>query len=911
MAAHTRRRGIDLTSSPRGTIILANCLHLLPGSRLGQYEIVAPLGAGAMGDVYRAQDTKLQRAVAVKVLPHNVSHDPDRLARFEREARVAAALNHPNIAAIYGTYESEEVQAIVLELIEGRTLADMLRASGRGGLSLDAALAIARQVADGLDAAHQRGVVHRDLKPANIAVTHDGAVKILDFGIAKILEADPLDPVGNATVTSGGTAIGVIMGTAAYMSPEQARGLTVDKRTDIWAFGCVLFELLGGRSPFLGNTVTDTLAAVIEREPDWRALPDRTPPQILRVLRWCLQKAPALRLRDIADIRNDLLLQDPFGPSVPARGGGRWSARAFAAAALALVAIVAASVWAGRQFDSQRTGNIQLAPVRFNLLPPPGSTFGGDFERTFLALSPDGSRIAFVAVDSATHASRIWVRTMSTADALPIAGTEGARSLFWSYDGKSIGFFTENRLKRVDPSEGSPVTICEVPPYIGVMGTWGVEDILFASVEGDAIYAVSPSTGGSPTSIVSRDRAAGVTRVHLPSFLRDGKRFLYLIRKPDGTGELMLSARGRTPKPILQIESSAEWTDPGYLVYAREGALVGRRFDDVAERVAGGVLNLASSVEYSFSTARAMFTVSKNGTLAYEPRADPLRAHLTWFDRTGAPAGAAAPSATYRWFRLSPDSSTMLFERPDPELGTFDLWTRDLVRGTEHRITFDPSSEVSGVWANDGGGIVFAADRGGPPHLYYKDLATNAEKELLPPGGLQQAVDVSSDGRTILFVERSTANAFDLKTVPLDGGRTKVRSLMQTPFEEWDARLSRDGELIAFMSNESGAADWYVAAFDHITAKKPIAAGEVLDVRWAPGSEALYQTSDHRVYSVKISAKPVVSIGPPKLLFQLKEDWVAYDVSSDGSRFLAMIADTPMSRKPIVVVLNGLPARTN
>jgi hypothetical protein len=277
-------------------------------------------------------------------------------------------------------------------------------------------------------------------------------------------------------------------------------------------------------------------------------------------------------------------------------------------------------------------------------------------------------------------------------------GTEGAQSLFWSYDGKSIAFFTENRLKRVDPSEGSPVTICNVPTDIGVMGAWGAEDILFASVEGDAIYAVSASKGGSPAAIVSRDRAHGVTRVHFPSFLPDGKRFLYLARKLDGTGELMLAARGRTAKPIMQVESAAQWTAPGYLVYAREGAILARQFDDAAEQVAEGVVNLATRVEYSYSTARVMFTVSRNGTLAYEPARDPLRAHLTWFDRTGAPLGAAAPSATYRWFRLSPDNSTMLFERPDPELGTFDLWTRDLVRGTEHRITFDPSSEVSGVW---------------------------------------------------------------------------------------------------------------------------------------------------------------------------------------------------------------------
>jgi Tol biopolymer transport system component len=578
-----------------------------------------------------------------------------------------------------------------------------------------------------------------------------------------------------------------------------------------------------------------------------------------------------------------------------------------AAAATALLAVGVLFWWAGRQWAPRP--DEARPPVRFTVVPPPGNTFGGDYERTYLALSPDGSRLAFVAAD-ASHVTRIWLRPMSSPDAQSIAGTEGARSLFWSPDGKSIAFFADNKLKRIDPSEGSALTVCNVSKDIGLAGTWGSEEILFASIEGDAIYSVPVSTAGIVTALVSRDVEHGVTRVQWPAFLPDGKRYFYLARQRDGSGQLMLGARGRAPRPVMKLESAVQWVDPGYLIYAREGALIGQRFDAASEQTVGAAIDIANSVEYSYSTARAMFTASRNGVVAYEPRRDPPRAHLSWFDRSGVERNTAAPTGVYRSFKLSPDDRSLLFDRPDLELGTFDLWMRDLVRGTERRITFDPSSENLGVWLRDGNGIVYSADRGGPPHLYYRDLSTGADRELLPVGRFQQALDISGDGTSLLFAERAASGSFDLKQLSLGPGSVSVRAVTDSPFDEPSGWRSADGRLLAFVSNESGLPDWYVAPIDRLDAKRPIASSEVLDVRWGRGTEAVYLTSDGEIYSTTVAGSTDLAIAPPKLLFKLKTRWLTFGLSADGSRFLALIPDQPSSRKPMVVVLNGLSART-
>ncbi len=517
-------------------------MALTPGTRVGPFEIIGSLGAGGMGEVYRARDAKLARDVAIKILPRLFTTDVDRLARFEREARVLASLNHPHIGAIYGLEAIDGTPALVLELIDGDTLADRI---ATGPLAVADALAIATQIAEALEAAHERGIVHRDLKPANIKITPAGIVKVLDFGLAKAVTGDDAGPdlTHSPTVTMGGTRDGVVLGTAAYMSPEQARGKAVDKRTDIWAFGCVLFEMLTGHSAFAGETLSDTIAKILEREPDWRVLTERAP-GVQRIVRRCLEKDPKQRLRDVGEARIALSRQ---GEETPAREDqpAAWTWKQRAAALTAAAAVVAIALATGAWYGSRPLALSRATPIRFALPPPPGTRFGVSFETTFLALSPDGSQVALVA-RPADGTNRIWLRPLSAVEARPLAGTEGASSAFWSPDGRSLAFFTGNQLKRIELPGGSPVSICDVPENIGLFGTWGAGgQILFASVEGAAIFSVSTS-GGTPTTLVTPDRSRGQARVHWPWFLPDGKHFVYQTRMRDGSGEITL---GDTRRP--------------------------------------------------------------------------------------------------------------------------------------------------------------------------------------------------------------------------------------------------------------------------------------------------------------------------------------------------------------------------
>jgi len=731
-------------------------------------------------------------------------------------------------------------------------------------------------------------------------------VKILDFGIAKVMDTRP-EATDAATITSDGTHHGRVIGTAAYMSPEQARGLPVDKRTDIWAFGCVLYELLTGGPPFTRATATDTLAAIIEHEPDWDALPPATPPRMATLVRWCLQKDPKERLRDIADAKRDLL--DGVEPPVATRDGRVWTRRRAMTAAASVVALCALAFVAGRGFAPERPTSADRSStvVRFAVLPPPGKSFLWSYETPFFALSPDGTRLAYVVYEG-NDVTRIWMRPVSSIEARPIAGTEGARSLFWSRGGESLAFFAENKLKRIDISEGSVFAICTVPATIGLMGTWGAEQILFASVEGDAIYRVPP-TGGEPARLVERNPAQGVARVNSPVFLADGQRFLFLARRKDGSGQLMLFARGRTPKTIAQVDSSVAWTDAGYLVYTREGTLVGQRFDAEGERLTGSPFTIVGGVDYGFSTARTMASVSRTGVVAYQPRPDPAKARLVWFDRSGREQESVGPATAYVRFRLSHDAASIVFDREHPDLGSPDIWTRDLTRGTEHRITSDRTSEASGVWLRDDRSVVYLADRGGPPHLFVRNLETGDERELLPAGRLQHPLDTFPDGKTLLMAERTETGDFDLETLSLEPG-AQPQPLLKSPFNEYQARLSADGHGIVFISNESGRYDWYVAPVSALNRKKPLAPGEILDARWSSPTEIVFLTAADEMYSATVNfSGSSITLGAPQLLFKIKVRWSGFELSADGSRFLALLPDQPPVPPPLVAIINGINER--
>jgi serine/threonine protein kinase/Tol biopolymer transport system component len=883
------------------------------GQALGPYRISAQIGEGGMGEVYRARDSKLGRDVAIKILPRAFTVDPDRLTRFEREARMLASFNHPHIGAIYGVEESDGVRALVLELVEGETLADKLdgeEARGRG-LPIPEALAIARQIADALDAAHERGIVHRDLKPANIKITPAGTVKVLDFGLAKVVAGDASSPEQSRTppMNVDGTRDGMILGTAAYMSPEQARGHAVDKRTDIWAFGCVLYEVLTGRPAFAGATMSDTVAAVLTHEPDWAALPPTTPPFLSRLLERCLEKDPTRRQRDIGDARLELAQGDEISQVDREQREPplRWRGRTAAAAGVGGVALVAAAFVLGVFLRREPSPPAPVTPVRFSVFPPQGSRFLHTVVTTFPALSPDGSQLAFVAF-ATPNRPQIWLRPISGLEARVVPGTEGALSVFWSPDGRSLAFLADRKLKRIDLPGGAAVPLCDVPAFVSA-GAWGSGGtILFASSMGGPIFSVS-SAGGLAEAIVTPDPSRG-ERVEWPSFLPDGKRFLYLSQRPDSTGQLMLGARGRASKAIVSAVSNVQWVDPDYLVFAQEGVLVAQRFDQASERIVGAPVYIAEPVDRFLTSGRAMFTTSRSGTIAYHSYANVAR--LVWVDRTGREVGTVGAPGDYLNVRLSPDGGTVLFERTKPGIGTWDLWTIDLARGFETRLTSDPSSEAFPVWMPDGRAILFADESHSTTlNLARKRLDTGVEDQLLPMGTQQRRPsDVSPDGHTLLFTERTTRGTVNVFTLPLSGPAVPS-ALFGSRFSESDPRFSPDGRAMAFVSDESGRLEVYVAPFPSTGGKTLVSTGITFGdltggARWShDGRELFYVSTDRRLMAVPIRTTPMLEVGTPVPLFTLQgRAWSDFAVTADGKRFLAVVPQAFAGEQPLTVILN-------
>jgi serine/threonine protein kinase/Tol biopolymer transport system component len=880
--------------APLGTV-----KRLAPGSQLGPFRIETWLGAGGMGEVYRAYDTKLQRAVAIKVLPDFFAQDPSRLARFEEEARALAALNHPHVGAIYGVEESAGIVALVLELVEGPTLAERLAI---GPLAFDEVVWIARQLAEGLEAAHERGIVHRDLKPANIKITPDGNVKILDFGLAKTAGSPPGTALMPSTVSPReATQFGVVLGTVGYMSPEQARGQPVDKRTDIWAFGCVLFEMCAHQPSFAGATISDAQAAVIEREPDWELLRADTPPNLVRLLRRCLTKDPKLRLRDIGEARI-ALSPDLAAEDLPVRPGKR---RVVAIAAIlglvALASVVAVAVYGPPR--SNRTA--QPSPVRFPVPPPDGGRFDRNPGRTFLALSPDGSQLAFVASAEGAPASgegrnRIWIRAIADLEAQPVPGTDGAISVFWSPDSRSLAFFADGKLKRINPPNGAAVPICDTRLTYGNWGADGV--ILMGEANGETIYSV-PAAGGDPRETLTRNRSNGEARVAWPWFLPDGKRFLYTARLDDGEGELRLGRLEGGTQSVMRLSSNAQWVDPDIVVFAREGVLMGQRLDVETARPIGEPFEIAERVDYFFTTSRAMFSVSRTGIVAYHAGGE--MGQLVWADRrNGNEVGSFGSPADYEpnSARLSRDGSQLLTARSRVGLGTYDIWRLDLRRGMDEQLTWNRGSELTPVWIDGERAILFAADSAGRvPHLFRKDLATGAEEQVLPPGRQQLVMDVFPDGRAA-YVERSAQGRFQIFQLSLTHGASPA-PLLQSPLSTWGMRLSPDGRAMTYVATggEGGRVGVYVAPVPVTDAPVLAVAGVSGTPRWSADDRQIYYVSrDDAMMTLEVQTVPSLKVGVPKQLFKLRRSASLLEVSRDG-RFLLLVHQVRADQRPIVV----------
>jgi Tol biopolymer transport system component len=877
-------------------------MSLAPGSRLGRYEIVAPLGAGGMGEVYKARDTRLDRAVAVKILPPRLSSSVDARERFEREAKVISQLSHPHICALYDVGQQDGTEYLVMELLEGETLAARLE---KGPLPIPQVLRLGVEVADALDKAHRQGIVHRDLKPGNVMLTASGA-KLLDFGLAKALPP-PLAPDGlsqSPTVSAAAdlTREGALLGTFQYLAPEQLEGRPADARSDVFAFGVTLYEAATGRKPFVGASYPTLASAILGGEPPpISTVRMGSPPALDRLVRTCLVKDPERRWQTAHDVGLQLAAMAEERSSAPAPEGPaprparfRWLPWAVAALALAVATVTALH-------RTRAPADAVAMPIRFSVPPPPGRTFVESYETVLFALSPDGSNLAFVAREP-KGSDRLWLRPLSEVGARPLEGTDGAATVFWSPDGRSLAFVADGKLKRLDLPGGTPIPVCDVPRSIGLCGTWGRNgQILYGWAGNTSLYRVSMA-GGKPEEAV---RAKTGEALGWPRFLPDGERFLYLAYHPGiGGGELMLAGPGVEPRPVVAMASTFDYVDPGYLVFVRDGTLLGQRFDPVPGGVSGEPFAIAEHVHYFLSTGRATFAASRSGVLAYASESD--RARLVWFDRSGRELGDAGAPSNYSRLRLSPDDREVLFDRAQPGTGTFDLWSLDLARGIETRLTSDPGTEIGPLWLPGGKSLAFSAARGGAPHLFRKNLVTGAEEELVPESMIQIANDVSPDGRSLAFTERTEKDSFDVFLLPLSGERKKS-PLLHSPFSEADLRFSPDGRFVAFDSDESGRSEVYVAPFPGAAERTRVSNGGGGLPRWSrSGRELFYLSADGHVVDVPVRTTPALEVGRPIPLFAIGGHgfWSEFEVSSDGRRFLAVVPTVIAEEQPLTVLVN-------
>jgi Tol biopolymer transport system component len=892
-------------------------MSLAAGARLGPYEIVALLGAGGMGEVYRARDPKLNRDVALKILPEGFAADPDRLARFKREAQVLASLNHPNIAGIYGFEDADATHALVLELVEGETLDSRLRArdpaspgARRRALTIDEALAIARQIADALEAAHARGIVHRDLKPANIKITSDGRVKVLDFGLAKTAAADitASDAAETSTATFARTAHGVILGTAAYMSPEQARGLPIDKRTDIWAFGCVVYEMLVGSRPFGGATVADVLAAILEREPSWDRLPNATPPMVVRMLQRCLEKDLNRRLRDVADARLEI---DETLPDARVRGWRPKSPTRLVLRVAAPTAVVALVAWFAAQ---QLRRPPPPAPITVKVAVPGGSATA-DPGRLLgpPAVSPDGRAIVVSLSTGATP--NLFVRPLESDKLTPLDGTAGAAYPFWSPDSRTIAFFADGKLKSVAAGGGTPTVVCEAGSAVMAGGAtnhqerggaWSADGTIIFAINFHGIFECNRQTQ-QPTEITKLDTAAGENSDRYPVFLPDGRRFLYYARTNDLEKRAIYldSLDGRTQRRRVAIADGQfviarnAWADGYYLLTQQAGRIFTQAFDVRSGALVGDpqqILDRAGQV-----------TASDSGVLVLRPEAQD-RARLAWFDRTGRETSVMDAPTDYWQVALSPDDRRVAAVKHDYLSGAFTVWTAT-ADGSQLEPFSHAARVMSPVWSPDSKALFyagFATESRRNGQILLRSIDTNAPEQITETTeGTFHARDASGPAHAIVAEQSdATGRKITIAWRPLDGGDWKPFGGEGTREEQ--PHFSPDGKWLAYSSDRSGSVEVYVGAFPSGPTFH-VSRGGGREPHWrGDGKELFYLTGDSWLASVDVARgfdnvavkqlfRPAVRRGSEGPLFA---------VTRDGQRFLLIVGEYTESPDTIDVVLN-------
>jgi eukaryotic-like serine/threonine-protein kinase len=890
---------------------------LAPGARFGSYEVTAAIGAGGMGEVYRATDTKLGRDVAVKVLPATVAADPGRLLRFEREARVLASLNHPGIAHLYGfetaaAADGAPVHVLVMELVEGEDLAERLR---RGRVPVDEALAIATQVAEALEEAHEKGIVHRDLKPANVKVTPEGKVKVLDFGLAKAWTGDPGSASSShlahsPTLTEQATVPGLVLGTAAYMAPEQARGRPVDKRADIWAFGVLLFEMLAGRRVFEGESVSDVLAGVLAREIDWGALPPATPPAVRRLLGRCLERDPRRRLRDIGDARHELLepgtaadtsVTEAAATAAAPAGTLRRTALLVAGAALA-TAVLTLGV-AGWWLVPAPAG-----PTVFAVPGPPGTRLHQ------VVVSPDGRSLAF-ASESLSGESHLFVRRLDRRDARRLEGTTGAREPFWSPDSRFVGYFTESQLWRVEAATGAVEALAETTDTRG--GTWSEDGtIVFGGARLNRIAA----GGGAPATLLEPDRASGENALRYPSFLPDGRHVLFYSRNATertraGLWVVSLDT-GERRLLTASASSSAVHVEPGWLLYRRDRYLLAHRFDARRLELTGEPRPVAEDLWYDPGvTAQTNVSASRTGTVVFRTGGQEV-SELTWHDRQGLVLGTEWEPKGFVTFALSPDGRRILATFPGQGVERH-AWLWDIAARTASQVTSSGDTTTL-VFSDDGTRGLLGTYVGPTGGLWLARLGSGTPPERLTGAGEAALDAVPTDwrGRHLVHAVYSSAQRRtqrSLRLLDLETGESL--SLVETPADEMFGTLSPDGRRLAYASDETGQWEVYVQTFPSPDRRWRVSTQGGHQPRWNPdGSELFYLAPDRQLVSVRVrESASGFAWDAPRALFQtaivdlgpFRGTW-GYAVAPGGQRFL--VNSRPLQgESPAVAIVNWRP----
>jgi len=867
-------------------------MALATGTKLGSYELLAQIGAGGMGEVYKAHDTKLGRDVAIKILPEAFAHDPERLSRFQREAKMLAALNHPNIATIYGLEQSNGTSYLVMELVSGETLAEGIKREG--AVPVGDALAICKQIAVALEAAHEKGIIHRDLKPANVKVTPEGKVKVLDFGLAKAFAGETADsnPSQSPTLSAVATMQGVLLGTAAYMSPEQARGKAVDKRTDIWAFGCVLYELLTGKQAFAGDDITDILAAVVRAEPDWRALPPATPVKIRDLLRRCLQKDKTLRMQAAGDARIEIqeVLTAPrdSGATVAPLESRSRLPRVVATAVFAIAALaLAALLW-----RSSRPA--ELKPVlSFDVDLGPevslGSPIGAD-----AILSPDGTRMVYVSQE------KLFTRRLDQPKATELAGTEGAFAPFFSPDGQWVAFFAGGKLKKISVEGGAPGVLCDAP--FGMGGSWGENGNIIAALNIPAALSRIPSTGGTPTPLT--ELAQGEISHRWPQILPRGDAVLFTSGAFGNFNIEVMSLKDRRRKTLQRGGTFGRYLatsdGAGHLVYINNGTLFAVAFDLKALEVRGTPVPLLEQVAYKPDFGSAQFDFSHTGMLLYRSGGSVGSGQVTvqWLDSEGKTQPLLAKPGAYTRPRLSPDGQRLALDIP--EGSSRDIWIYEWQRDIMTRLTFNAggAAALEPVWSPDGRYIAF----GGTGGIFWTRSDGGGKPEpLTQSNNLQAPYSFTPDGKR-LSMELSGSSGSGLWTIPLenDGNGLKAGKpelFLQDSFDDHNPMFSPDGHWLAYTSNESGTYQVYVRAFPGKGGKWQISNTGGSYPAWSHnGRELFFRSDDNRImvvaYTVKgdsfVADKPRVWSEKPLADLGIVGN-TSYDLAPDGKRIVALM----------------------